>query len=78
MSALLPLRAEQYLFDRDTTGTMNRVFAFQGLPRHDIVAPPRMNVGAYDPMSDDMNLRLREWYRPHQEALAEFLVREFP
>jgi len=62
----------------NTTETMNRVFRFLELPEHDIVAPPRMNVGGYKPLSDELNLRLQEWYRPHQEALQEFLAREFP
>jgi len=75
-SKLLVLQNNE--LDCDTTGAMNRVFAFLGLPQHNIVAPPQMNVGAYNPMSDDMKRRLQEWYRPHQEALAEFLAREFP
>jgi tetratricopeptide (TPR) repeat protein len=61
-----------------TTATMSRVFRFLGLPEHDIVAPPRMNVGGYKASSDELNQRLQEWYRPHQEALQEFLAREFP
>jgi hypothetical protein len=63
---------------RDTAATMNRVFAFLGLPEHNIVAPPRINLGFYKPQSDQLKRRLQEWYRPHQEALAEFLAREFP
>lgn len=63
------------LGERATT-TMNRVFRFLGLPEHDIVAPPRINVGGYKRLDDELNQQLQQWYQPHQEALQEFLVTE--
>jgi len=61
-----------------TTATMNRVFRFLDLPEHDIVAPPRMNLGGYKPLSDEMRQRLQTWYQPHEEALQTFLAKGFP
>ncbi|MCP5131836.1 MAG: sulfotransferase domain-containing protein [Pseudomonadales bacterium] len=63
---------------KDTTATMNRIFHFLGLPDHDIVAPPRMNVGGYGKQPEILQRRLENWYAPHQQALQAFLAREFP
>ncbi len=74
--------AEQFLIlrsedlSRDVSGTVNIAYKFLGLPPHQLTTTARSNVGSYPPLSPALELRLRQWYQPHQRALAEFLATE--
>lgn len=60
----------------DVQRTVNAAYAFLGLPPHQLTTTTRRNVGEYPPMSSELAQTLREWYRPHQEALERFLATE--
>ncbi|MBK6510385.1 MAG: sulfotransferase domain-containing protein [Haliea sp.] len=60
----------------DTQATVNAAYTFLDLPAHTVSSTQRLNVGTYAPMAPDVERRLRDWYRPHQSALAKFLTME--
>ncbi len=61
---------------RDVVRTVNIAYKFLGVPPHQLTSTARSNVGSYPPLSAELELRLRQWYQPHQRALAEFLATE--
>lgn len=58
---------------RDLPGTLGRVFGFLDLPPFMPKAVKRVNEGTYEPMDPAIELRLRDWFAPHQRALDDFL-----
>jgi hypothetical protein len=42
-----------------------------GLPRHRNGELPTLNAGSYEPMAEETRVRLREYFRPHNERLYE-------
>jgi hypothetical protein len=61
---------------RDLAGTVNLAYKFLGLPPHELTTTARSNTGDYTPLSPELEVRLRQWYQPHQKALSEFLATE--
>jgi tetratricopeptide (TPR) repeat protein len=70
----LILRSED--LSRNVAGTVNLAYQFLGVPPHQPRSTARSNVGSYPPLSPALEQRLRQWYQPHQNALAEFLATE--
>ena len=70
---------EQFLFvlnwemDRDPDAVFKRVWDFLDLPYYPIKNLKRRTVGKYEPMRPDTRERLREYFRPHNERLAELI-----
>jgi tetratricopeptide (TPR) repeat protein len=69
---LLILRHEQMA--QDLPAVMYRVCRFLGVPPFVPRDRRRHNEGRYPPMAADLKEKLRDWFAPHQEALAEFLA----
>jgi hypothetical protein len=79
------------LFDRDSMlflrfedlaaepqRTLDRVYDFLGLPRHEHEAFPALNTGGgYAPMLQETRAHLLEYFRPHNERLAELTGTDF-
>lgn len=59
---------------RDTAATVRRVYRFLGLPHFSPDCREWINQGRYPPMAPELQQRLQAWFRPHQEALAQFLA----
>lgn len=57
-----------------TPATVERVVRFLGLPTFTPDCQQRVNRDPYPPMGPAIAHRLRDWYAPHQAALAEFLA----
>jgi hypothetical protein len=55
--------------------TMQRAFAFLGLPAQEIEKPKRSNVGQYDKMAPETRQQLIEMFRPYNLELEELLGR---
>jgi tetratricopeptide (TPR) repeat protein len=70
----LILRSED--LSRDVCGTVSIAYKFLGLPPHQLTSTARHNVGSYPPLPRDIELRLRQWFQPHERALSEFLAAE--
>ncbi|MEZ5573713.1 MAG: sulfotransferase domain-containing protein [Halioglobus sp.] len=72
--------AQQFLILRnqdlsaDAQGTVNAAYAFLGLPPHTLSSTARSNVGSYPAMSIELEQRLRRWFQPHEDALANYLA----
>jgi hypothetical protein len=63
---------------RDPPGTLDRVYRFLGLPALALAGTEPVNEGRYPPMAPNIEQRLRDWFQPHQEALASFLAQSVP
>lgn len=62
----------------DPAGTLQKVLAFLGLEDPPALALPERNKGSYAaPLDPALRDRLRDYYRPHNERLYEYLGRDF-
>lgn len=69
---LLVLQMERLM--REPQATMDRVTEFLGVPRWDGFVHKTENVGGYkSPMSDAMRGKLRDYFKPHNERLWNWL-----
>jgi hypothetical protein len=71
----LILRSEDFYADYQST--YDQVTDFLGIPRHGLVEPKRFNYRPAEPMSPATRGFLTEFFVPHNEALYEFLGRDF-
>lgn len=60
----------------DPTGAFERLQAFLELPDHRPAGLKAEYVGTYDPLPVEDRVRLREYFRPHNERLYELLGRD--
>lgn len=60
---------------KDRQATVDSIHEFLGLPTSSVDGIPDHNVFEYEAVSAPIEERLREWFRPHEDALAEFFVR---
>lgn len=67
----LILRSEDLYADPETT--VNRVFEFLELPEHHPSHYNRYNAGNYSPVPEPIRRQLRDYFRPHNRRLAQFL-----
>jgi hypothetical protein len=72
---LLVLRSED--FYADPGKTLGQTFEFLGLPPWPRREYRRYNQTTYPPMAPATRRRLLEYFRPHNQRLAEFLDRDF-
>jgi hypothetical protein len=72
---MLILRSEDFYADYQST--YDEVTGFLGLPRHDILDAKRYNYRPTAPMSAATRDYLTEFYRPHNQALYDYLGRDF-
>ena len=56
----------------------NRVFAQLGLPEHPVADTSAKNTRRYEPMSGEMQERLRAFYAPYDAALEKLLGEKVP
>jgi hypothetical protein len=63
---------------RDEQAVMDEMARFLGIDPSPIPRIERHNHRPADPMDPDVEAELREFYRPHNTALAELLGRELP
>jgi len=74
---------EQFLFlkledfSRDIQGNMRNVFSFIGLDAIRVPDIAPKNAREYEPISADLEARLKAFYAPHNKRLAELLGPEF-
>ncbi|MBL1208609.1 sulfotransferase [Geminocystis sp. GBBB08] len=57
--------------------TMKQVYDFLGLPHHQLSFYRNSNVGSYSPISDNLRSQLKEFYRPYNQQLEEYLGMKF-
>ena len=72
---LLILKSED--FYQNTVASMEKVFAFLGLPMHHLPEYTTWNPGTYSPISESMRHRLNDFFRPHNQGLEEYLGMKF-
>lgn len=61
----------------DPGKVLNEVFHHLGLNEYRIQNYGKHNVGSYAPISDEMQSRLKRYFRPHNQLLEEFLGIKF-
>lgn len=59
------------------SATMNQVYDFLGLPYNQLRFYRNSNVGSYSPISDNLRSQLKEFYRPYNQQLEEYLGMKF-
>lgn len=72
---VLIMRSED--FNEDYQAAFDEVSAFLGLDRHDLGLAEHHNRIPRSPMAEQTRAELAAYYRPHNEALEEFLGRGF-
>ncbi len=72
---LLVLKSEE--FYQNTAASMEKVFAFLGLPVHHLPEYRTFNPGKYPPISESMRQRLSDFFQPHNQRLEEYLGMKF-
>ena len=83
---LYKLRAWMELFDREQfcvirsedlyahpAEVMKKVYSFLGLSEQPLDEYPQVNVGSYQPISDELRKTLTDYFQPHNQKLEEFL-----
>ena len=65
-------------FYRDPAAVCARVFRFLGLSDHQAGDFARFNAQSEKPLAADTRVRLEDYFRPHNLALARFLGHELP
>jgi hypothetical protein len=55
----------------------NQVLKFLNLPPHQLENYEKYNVTEYSPVSETAYQQLKEYFRPHNQRLAEMLDRDF-
>lgn len=68
---ILIVRSED--LSSDPQAAIDRVHRFLGVPPVRVAEYPRFNAGSYRPMDPGLRVRLREFFRPHNEGLYELL-----
>lgn len=68
---MLILKTED--FYEDASAVLNRVYSFLGLPSREVDQPKKYMVGSYSGMKPATREYLRDYYRPHNAKLYEFL-----
>lgn len=58
-------------------GTCNKVFEFLDMPRYKINPKQKLNVGHYEPMSNESKLMIRNYLKPYNRKLEELTGRKF-
>ncbi|MEG5048072.1 tetratricopeptide repeat protein [Microcoleus sp. B4-C1] len=71
----LILRSED--FYANPAATITQVFEFLGVPDYSLAEYPNYNPGSYNPLSDDLQQTLAEFFRPHNQKLEEYLGMKF-
>ncbi len=71
----LILRSEDLLENPSTT--MKQVYSFLGLPDYQLSKYKKFNVTSHPPISDDLYSKLKEFYRPYNQELEEYLGMKF-
>ncbi|MGI8907524.1 MAG: sulfotransferase domain-containing protein [Candidatus Sumerlaeaceae bacterium] len=61
--------------NRQFQDTMQKLYAFLGLPDHAIETPKRSNVGSYSKMEPETREQLLELFRPHNAELEKLIDR---
>jgi hypothetical protein len=61
----------------DPTATLARVTAFLGVPACPLEDYPRLSVGSYEPMPEELRDQLARVFEPHNRRLEELLGRTF-
>ena len=69
------LRSEEMF--RDPAATCRAVSSFLEIPDFPPLPSHRRNAGSYDPMREDTRARLREYFRPHNQALYDLTGIDF-
>jgi len=64
--------------DRDPEGTFRKVWDFLEVPDHPLPEKQRRTVGRYDPMKPETRSWLEDYFRPHDDRLAELLGTDLP
>jgi len=63
---------------RDTQGALNEMFEFVGVPPHPIEDLVAYNTNTYEePMPPETRAKLREFFRPYNEELFQFLGKRY-
>ena len=71
----LILRSEDLY--KNSANTMNRVFNFLGISEYENSSYKNTFRGQYTSMDESLHAALKEYYRPHNQKLEEFLGMEF-
>jgi hypothetical protein len=71
----LIVRSEDFYADKQAI--LNDVTDFLGLPHHVLYETKRFNYRPAEPMNETTRDYLRTFYRPHNEALYDYLGRDF-
>lgn len=72
---LLILKSED--FYTQPAATFNTVLDFLELPSHHLETYIKYNTGTYPPVSAAIQQQLREYFRPYNQQLTEYLGRDF-
>lgn len=72
---ILIIRSED-LFE-DPTKIYDKVISFLGLPKHRLQNPRNYSAGRYEAVSPATHSWLKEYFKPHNLRLADFIGRDF-
>lgn len=72
---ILILKSEDLYTDPATT--FNTTLEFLNLPSHQLENYEKHNSGEYPPVSEELYQQLKDYFRPHNQKLAEYLGKDF-
>ena len=61
----------------DTATTVQQVLAFLDLPEYQLSEYPNANPGAYQRVNESVRELLRDYFKPYNQELEEYLGRKF-
>ena len=61
----------------DPAATFNTTLEFLNLPPHQLENYEKHNSGEYPPVSEELYQQLKDYFRPHNQRLAEYLGKDF-